>query len=247
MNLRAAEAVHLVRELADKLADGPAIEVILTPSFTVLPVVREAVAQAGFSLAGQNLCSQERGAFTGEVSAAMLKDAGCSHVLIGHSERRQLYRETDEEICGKIQQALKQGLRPILCVGETWDERQRGETEAVVSRQIEQALVGVTAEQFSGFIVAYEPVWAIGTGQNATPEIAQAVHHHIRNQLVSLLGQEAGCETRLLYGGSVNAENAGSLMRQEDIDGALVGNASLAVESFYAIINAATERLQGRN
>jgi len=247
MNLRAHEATGLVRDLTARLGAAREVEVILAPSFTVLPVVGPAVLKAGLKLAGQNVCAMGRGAFTGEVSAAMLKDVGCGHAIIGHSERRRLFGETDADIRGKIRCALDNGLGPILCVGETVDERERGETETVVERQMEQGLANVSADEMTGFLIAYEPVWSIGTGRNATPAQAQAVHRHLRSRLAGLFGPGAARAVRVLYGGSVNASNAGALLAEEDIDGALVGNASLNVDSFYAIINAANERLQGRD
>jgi len=243
MNLRSTEAAAWMRDIKHRLAGPPAVEVVAAPSFTVIAEVAQAAKAAGVALAGQNLSSEEKGAHTGEVSAEMLLDCGCEAVLIGHSERRHLYGETGAMIHAKLRRALNAGLRPILCVGETLDERERGETGQVVTGQLAEALDGM--EEFASGVIAYEPVWAIGTGKNATPAMAEAVHRLIRESLAARFGESRAEGQRLLYGGSVNPANAAALLAEENIDGVLVGNASLNVDSFCAIINEAILSLSG--
>ncbi|HUB08829.1 MAG TPA: triose-phosphate isomerase [Myxococcales bacterium] len=232
----AGEAAAMLRELRPKVSMIHDVEIVVCPPFTALPAAAQALAGSNVALGAQNLHWEAQGAFTGEVSAGMLKDAGCSWVVVGHSERRQIFDETDERVHAKSVAALGAGLTPIICVGETLQEREEDETLEVVGGQIEGALRGLTAEQFRGVVVAYEPVWAIGTGKVATPAQAQEVHAAIRAQVGKLHGEEPAAKLRILYGGSVKPENIKELMAQPDLDGALVGGASLQADSFAAIV-----------
>lgn len=236
MNKLIPEALELAGELKEKLAPPLSADVVLAPPFTALSAVKNLLSGAPIELAGQNICCEPSGAYTGEISAPMLKDAGCTFVIIGHSERRQLFGEDDPLINKKIKTALAHGLKVIFCLGETLEMRENNQTTQVVRRQLEKGLEGL--ENLQNLVIAYEPIWAIGTGKVATPQQAQEVHHFIRGHLARLSGKEASAEVRLLYGGSVKPETSVSLLAQEDIDGLLVGGASLIAESFYAIINA---------
>jgi triosephosphate isomerase len=238
MHKSAAEAVQLVRELREKLADAPA-QVAVAPPFTALAAVRQAVDGSRIELFAQNCHFEKQGAFTGEVSAAMLRDAGCHGVILGHSERRQYFGESDELIAKKLRAALTEGLHPIVCVGETLQEREAGRTWEVVSRQVRGALAGLDANTLQRITLAYEPVWAIGTGRNATSAQAQEVHRQIRDLLRELGGDPAANANRIQYGGSVKPDNAKELLSQPDVDGALVGGASLKAPDFAAIVSAA--------
>jgi triosephosphate isomerase len=230
----AAEAVALAQTIRRDGAGGP--EVLLAPPFTALAAVAEAVRGSEVRLAGQNMHWEDEGAFTGEVSPRMLRDLGCTHVILGHSERRQLFGETDDGVGRKGQAAFRHGLTPILCVGETLNERDSDRTMEVVERQVERALRNLTPDQAAVAVIAYEPVWAIGTGRNATPEQAQEVHASIRRLVARSHGDPAAAAVRILYGGSVKPDNIASLMAQPDLDGALVGGASLKADSFLAIV-----------
>ncbi|MBK7150373.1 MAG: triose-phosphate isomerase [Sandaracinaceae bacterium] len=227
-------------ETLDRAA-GPnaAVEVCVAPVATALYSVAQAVADSAIFLAGQNCYHEAQGAFTGEVSPALLRDAGASHCIVGHSERRTLFGETDAAVALKVRALLAAGLVPILCVGETLSERDAGETEAVVLRQLRGALDGLDAAALADLIVAYEPVWAIGTGRTASPADAQAVHAAIRAHVRASFGEPLAEGLRILYGGSVKASNAAELLGQPDIDGALVGGASLTADLFVPIIAAA--------
>ena len=238
MHKTADEAVQLVRELRDKLADAPA-QMAVAPPFTALAAVKQALEGSRIELFAQNCHFEKQGAFTGEVSAAMLRDAGCHGVILGHSERRQYFFETDELIAKKLRAALGEGLHPIVCVGETLQEREAAQTWAVVSRQIRSALAGLDAASLQQITLAYEPVWAIGTGRNATSAQAQEVHGQIRGLLRELGGDAAASAIRIQYGGSVKPDNAKELLSQPDVDGALVGGASLKAADFVAIVSAA--------
>jgi triosephosphate isomerase len=198
--------------------------------------VAEAARNSPIAVAAQNVFWEKEGAFTGEVSAPMIREAGAEYVIVGHSERRQLFGETDLTVNRKVGAALAAGLVPIVCIGETLAEREKNETMDVLDRQIKQGLDGMTGEQVGGLVVAYEPVWAIGTGRNATTEQAQEAHAHIRRRLRSWFGAEAGDRVRILYGGSVKPDNIAGLIAQEDVDGALVGGASLTTQSFAEIV-----------
>lgn len=230
------EAVALAEGIKAGVAGVSGREVLVAPAFTALEPVAEVLRGSNVLLAGQNLHWEPKGAFTGEVSAPMLRAAGCTHVIIGHSERRQYFGETDETVAKKVASAQTHGLVPIVCVGETLQEREAGQTLAVVERQLRGGLLGRDAAAIRAVVIAYEPVWAIGTGKVATPEQAQEVHAFIRRMLAELGGDAAAAGCRILYGGSVKADNIDELMRQADIDGALVGGASLQVQSFVRIV-----------
>jgi triosephosphate isomerase len=243
MNLDRARAVALVGELRDRLNQRSAsVEVGVAPPFPWIVPVAEALKGSALFVAGQDLYVEKFGAFTGEVSGEMLKDAGCTRVLVGHSERRHVLGENDDLVHRKLKSALDQGLGPILCVGETQAQRQAKRSVAVVLDQLETALKDVTEAQVAALIVAYEPVWAIGTGLNATPEQAAEMHRVVRDWLVKRFSPAFADRTRILYGGSVKAENAAELMAAPDVDGALVGGASLGAASFLAIVDACPAR-----
>ncbi|HWP84938.1 MAG TPA: triose-phosphate isomerase [Terriglobia bacterium] len=212
-------------------------EMVIAAPFTALRRAAELGKELGIGISAQNLHWEAAGAFTGEISAAMLREAGCRFTLIGHSERRQFFGETDQIVRRKLQAALAAGLQPIVCIGESLAERESGQTEAVLDRQLSQGLDGLTEAAFSPIIIAYEPVWAIGTGRTATPEIAQQAHAYIRSRLARLVSPAAAERCRILYGGSVKPENIAGLMAQPDVDGALVGGASLDPRSFAAIVH----------
>jgi triosephosphate isomerase len=218
---------------------GQKVDVAVCPPFVYLRAVAEAISASSVALGAQNMYYEPKGAFTGEISASMLKDIGCTYVLCGHSERRHVIGESDELINKKVAAAIGGGLLPILCVGELQSEREASATDEVVSRHIESGFAGLGAEKVSAITIAYEPVWAIGTGLTATPEQAQEVHAFIRDLIGKIYGSELASEIRILYGGSVKPENAAALMDQEDIDGLLVGGASLKADDFLAIVEAA--------
>ena len=230
------EAVAYTRELAAIAPEFRGNDVVIAPAFTALSAVAAAARATSIGVAAQNVAADPEGAFTGEVSATMIKEAGAGSVIIGHSERRRLFGETDATINRKVRAALAAGLRPIVCVGETLDQREAGQTFAVIDRQITDSLDGFTADQVAGFVVAYEPVWAIGTGRNATTAEAGAVHVHLRARLRQGFGATASESCRLIYGGSVRADNIQALAALPDVDGALVGGASLDVGAFADII-----------
>jgi triosephosphate isomerase len=232
-----SEAIALVGALRDELGKGPVgHEVLVAPPFTALQAVAKALEGSRILIAAQNIHHEKEGAFTGEVSPAMVKDAGASHVILGHSERRQLFGETDEGVGRKTRAAVDHGLTPIACVGETLAEREAARIFEVVERQLDRALERLTPDEASTAVVAYEPVWAIGTGKVATPEQAQEVHAFIRRRIATTHGDAVAQATRILYGGSVKPDNVDGLMAQADIDGALVGGACLKAESFLRII-----------
>src|SRR5919108_3063110 len=226
MHKTAADAVQLVRELREKISNASA-QVAVAPPFTALAAVKQALAGSAIQLFAQNCHFEKQGAFTGEVSPGMVKDVGCDGVILGHSERRQYFGETDDLVAKKLRAALAEGLHPIVCVGETLQEREAGRTWEVVSRQVRGALGGLDAATLQRITLAYEPVWAIGTGRNATSAQAQEVHGQIRGLLRELGGDAAASAIRIQYGGSVKPDNAAELLSQPDVDGALVGGASL--------------------
>ena len=233
-----SESVDTVLALKPLVANANHCEVIIAPVFTALKTVADRLEGSNIRIAGQDCSTEvEEGAHTGEVAAFMLKDAGASHVIIGHSERRQFYSETDLMVKKKCQAALTAGLTAIVCVGESLEQRDHGIAENVVSGQLNGGLSGLTASDLDRIIVAYEPVWAIGTGRTATPEQAQEMHAFIRRVFAERHSASAAEELRILYGGSVKPDNAAGLMEQADIDGALVGGASLKAESFAQIVN----------
>lgn len=234
MHKTVAESVALATELKAKLA-GCGEKVMVAPAFTALAAVAEALKGSSILLGAQNMGPEEQGAHTGEVSVLMLKDLGVKVVILGHSERRHTYLETDELVNHKLLLALKHGLETILCVGETLEERESGRLEEVVGTQLRKGLAGVSAADFAKVTVAYEPVWAIGTGKTATPEDADAVHAFCRKVLASLYGEATAKAAVIQYGGSVKADNAALLMAKPNIDGALVGGASLKPETFVPI------------
>ena len=237
MNRTSTEAVALARELRTKLSMVHAVEVVICPGFTALESVSRTIEGSNLALGAQDCFWEREGAFTGEVSPMQLKAVGCGYVVLGHSERRQL-GETSEQVHRKLLAALPADLIPIVCVGESAQEREANETFAVVSQQTERSLGTLSAAQASQVVVAYEPVWAIGTGRQATPVQAQQVHAMLRDHLGKLLGPQVAGAMRLLYGGSVKASNARELLTQPDVDGALVGGASLQAEEFAAIVKA---------
>jgi triosephosphate isomerase len=232
------EAAAFCAALRDELDELDEVDLALCPPFPSIAVVAEELGELGVGVWGQNMHEAAEGAFTGEVSAGMLVDAGATGVLLGHSERRQLFGETDEALQRKLAAALAAGLEPVLCVGETAPERDDGKTEERLRIQVEAALAGIDASGALQLTIAYEPVWAIGTGKTATPQIAQAAHAFIRDLLIRNLGDEAAATIRILYGGSVKPDNARELLDQPDVDGALVGGASLDPASFAAIARA---------
>lgn len=231
------EARALAQELKPHVANAQGVEVVIAPVFTALSCVADTIKGSVIKLAAQDCYWEEEGAFTGEVSPKLLKDAGCSHVIIGHSERRQYFGETDDTVNRKSRAALASGLTAIVCVGETLAEREADATFPVIERQISGALAGLSVGMLSKTIVAYEPVWAIGTGKTASEDQAQEVHAFIRNLIAREFNQAAADAIRILYGGSVKPDNVKGLMSCPDIDGALVGGASLKAESFAAIVN----------
>lgn len=239
MHKLTGEARTLASDLKARLSglDSP-VKVVLCPPFTALAEVASAIAGTDILLGGQNVYWEEKGAYTGEVSPSMLRDAGCAVVIIGHSERRHFFGETDETVSKKIHAALKAGLKPIVCVGETESQRDRGKTDTVIVGQIQNGLANLSREAAAKIIIAYEPVWAIGTGKNATPEQAQEVHALIRNLLADAFNRSAASSLPILYGGSVKPDNADELLAQPDINGALVGGASLDGDSFEKIVRA---------
>lgn len=212
-------------------------DIVVAPPFTALATAVEAASGSNVAIAAQNLHWEKQGALTGEISAEMILETGCRYVIIGHSERRQFFGETDEWVAKKTKAALAAGLIPIVCVGETLDQRNREETKAVCCRQFEGAFGALTGDEFSRILLAYEPVWAIGTGRTATPEIAADAHRTLREQAANRFGTAGSSALRILYGGSVKPDNIAGLMAQVEIDGALVGGASLDAVSFAAIVN----------
>lgn len=235
MNCTVTEALELVKRLKAMVSDVKGREIIVAPPFTALSSVSRALIGSNMTLSAQNIFWEDKGAFTGEVSAEMLIDAGCDYVIVGHSERRQLFAETDEWVNKKVRAARSSGLIPILCVGETLSEREGEETLSVIERQLTIGLTDVTIIDPDDLVIAYEPVWAIGTGKTATPGQAQEVHAYIRDLLDKMFG-DAAAGIRVLYGGSVKPDNIEELMVEPDIDGALVGGASLKAESFAGIV-----------
>ena len=230
-----AESVALVQELKPLVANSQDVEIVVAPVFTALSRVSDAIGSSNIRLAAQDCYWEEEGAFTGEVAPKLLKDAGCSHVIIGHSERRQYFGETDLTVNRKAKAAIAAGLTAIVCVGETLTERESDHTFSVIETQIRGGLAGLAADAFARVVIAYEPVWAIGTGKTASDAQAQEVHAFIRQLIARMFGQPVADAVRILYGGSVKPDNVKGLMTQPDIDGALVGGASLKAESFAAI------------
>jgi triosephosphate isomerase len=236
MNKTATEARDLATRLIPLVSGVKDRDIVLAPPFTALSAVAAAIKGTNMALSAQDLFWEDKGAFTGQISAEMLLDSGCKYVIIGHSERRQYFGETDETVNKKLRQALNKGLLPIVCVGETLKEREAGKANEVIERQLTGALKGVIAAEMQKVVIAYEPVWAIGTGKTATPQQANEIHAFIRQKITSLYSGDVAGSLRIQYGGSVTPENVSQLMAMPDIDGALVGGASLKPESFAALV-----------
>lgn len=237
MNCGAAdEAVQLAKGIAEKHGQTDAVDLVFCPPYTSLREVGAAIKGTKIGLGGQNMYPKDNGAYTGEISPLFLLDTGCQYVIIGHSERRTIFKETNEFINEKVKFAFEKNLIPILCIGETEQEREAGKTNAVVENHIRGGLAGLSADQVKAMVLAYEPVWAIGTGKTATPDDAQAVHAFCRGIVKDMFDQATADAVRIQYGGSVKPDNAGDLLTQPDIDGALVGGAALKVDSFCGII-----------
>lgn len=235
MHMTIAEAKDLVTAIVKASAALPEAEIVVAPPFTALSEVSKILQDSSVQLAAQDLFWEEKGAFTGEVSPLMLRDAGCQYVIIGHSERRQYFNESDAQVNQKIKAALKNGLLPIVCIGESLEERENGETMGKVSLQMESGLEGIGSDEFQRIVTAYEPVWAIGTGKTATPAQAEEVHRFIREKLSQRYGNEQADCAIILYGGSVKPANSYALSSERNIDGFLIGGASLEAESFLQI------------
>lgn len=237
MNNTVSESVSLIKKLRLSLRKIKNRDIVVCPPFTSLKPVYDEIKSSNIKLGAQNMHYGEKGAFTGEISPIMLKDSGCEYVILGHSERRQYFNENDELINKKIKAALQHNLKPILCIGETSEERNQNKTKAKVKIQLEGCLENISKDDALKITIAYEPIWAIGTGVNATPEQAEDVHAFIRELLSKKYNNDAAKKIRILYGGSVKPDNIKSLMEEKDIDGALVGGASLNAESFTKIVN----------
>lgn len=236
MNLGGKDSLELVRSLKEIQSDVSDVDILICPPFTAIPLVYERIKDSRIKLGAQNCYYQLKGAFTGEISPLFLVEMGCEYVILGHSERRQYFGEKADLIAMKIKCALETGLDTILCVGEKLEERETGNANDVVNLQLEGSLNGISDERLSNITLAYEPVWAIGTGKTCDPDIAEDMHKFIRNWFKTKFGDEASDNLRILYGGSIKPENIISLMEMEDIDGGLVGGASLKVESFSQIL-----------
>jgi len=241
MNKTIKETVELITGFKRELSDVDAVDIIVCPTYTALSDARELLMDSNIKLGAQDLYWVESGAFTGEISPGMIKDAGCTYVIIGHSERRKYFSETNGTVNKKTKAALVAGLLPIVCVGENLNEREANKTFDVVKDHIDGSLAGLTEEDMTKITVAYEPVWAIGTGKTATPGQAQEVHKYIRELLGSIFDKETALTVRIQYGGSVKPDNIKDLMAEEDVDGALVGGASLKVDSFVGIVKGAIQ------
>ena len=239
LNKTPHEAIILVSELKREIVDVEGVDIVLCPPFTALADVADTLTDTNIDLGAQNIFWEDAGAFTGEISGPMLKDLGVTYVIIGHSERRQYFHETNETVNKRLRAALKHGLTPIVCVGENLAQRESNKTFDVIKDHCEGSLSGLSAEEMKKVVLAYEPVWAIGTGKTATPQQAQEVHVFIRQLLKKMFGQDVASSIRIQYGGSVTPDNIVALMTQADIDGALVGGASLKAASFAAIVKSA--------
>ena len=237
MHKTVAEAVKYVKEFRGMVKDIEDVEIVVAPTFTAVHSAAEAARNSNVGVAAQNLHWEREGAFTGEVSGAMVREAGAEYVIIGHSERRTLFGESDAIVNRKLAAAFAYGLTPIVCIGETLDQRERNETFDVLDRQIKEGFDGVTAQQVGLLVIAYEPVWAIGTGRNATPAQAAEAHGHIRRRVRQWFGSDAAEACHVIYGGSVKPDNIRELVAQPDVDGALVGGASLELRSFFDIVS----------
>ena len=236
MNKINAEAIDLVNELMPLVKDIKDIEIVVCPPFTALSEVYRVIDGTNILLGAQDVYFEEKGAFTSQISCDMLKDVGCTYVIIGHSEKRQYFGETNESVNKKVKAALAHDLKPIICVGENLEQREANETMGIVEEQVKGALKDIKKEQMADIVFAYEPIWAIGTGKTAAPEQAQEVHAFIRNIILNIYDSDIADSVRIQYGGSVKPDNVKELMEQEDIDGGLIGGASLDAESFSKII-----------
>ena len=236
MNKTVAEAVALASEIKEKVAGVENVKIIVCPVFTAVKSVADVLKGTNVKIGAQDMYWETSGAYTGEVSGEMLMEAGAEYVIIGHSERRQYFGETNETVNKKLKKALSIGLKPIVCIGETLADREAGTTEAVVGKQVKEGFVGLTAEEMKGTIIAYEPVWAIGTGKTATAEQAEAVHAFVRNLVAQLWDKETADAVIIQYGGSMKPENVASLLAQPDIDGGLIGGAALKADSFEKLV-----------
>jgi triosephosphate isomerase len=242
MNKDIHETATLLKELTERMRDVRAgVEVVVCPPFPALVVAKTLLGGARVGLGAQNMSQHDDGAYTGEVSARMLTAVGCTHVILGHSERRQYFKETNELVNAKVRKALSGGLTPIVCVGETLEERESGVTDAIITTQIRGVLHDLSSDEIAKVVIAYEPVWAIGTGKNATPEQANDVHRLIRKLLSQMTSWNVAEKIVIQYGGSMNDKNASALLAQPDIDGGLIGGASLKADAFMTIVQAAIE------
>ncbi|MBE6412762.1 MAG: triose-phosphate isomerase [Opitutales bacterium] len=241
MNNTASKAVELINGINAQIAGETSVDVAVCPTFTALDASSKALAGSNVKLGAQNMYTKASGAYTGEISAEMLKEFNCTYVILGHSERREYFKETDAFINEKVKVVLENGMKPILCVGEKLEEREAGNTIAVVSKQTSEGMAGLSAEDAQKVVIAYEPVWAIGTGKTATPAMAQEVHAEIRKVLAGLFGAEASENIQILYGGSMKPENADDLLKEKDIDGGLIGGAALKADSFVALVKSAAK------
>lgn len=246
MHKTVAEARALAEEVVRKFPEVSAATLVLIPPFTAITEVKRAVAGSEILVGAQDVFWEDQGAFTGEISPLQLKEAGCQAVVIGHSERRQYFGETDETVRKKVLAALKHELIPIVCIGETLEQRDHGQTLTVIKNQLEKSVFTLEAEKFQKIVLAYEPVWAIGTGRNATPEQAEEVQAFIRNLIAEKYGKMVADYAIILYGGSVKPANSFSLLREKDVDGFLVGGASLEAESFVGIVREAIRAYEGK-
>ena len=242
MNKSASEGKTLVEDLKGRVSSFNDVDIVVCPPFTTLAAVVKAAEGSNIKVGAQNVHWAENGAFTGEISAAMLKEAGVQFVIICHQKRRQYFGETDETVNKRLKAALAAGLKPIVCIGELLDEREGGKTEAVLDKQIKAGFAGLTPLDMNKIVIAYEPVWAIGTGKTATPEMAEETHAYIRKVLAGLFGGTTAEAMRIQYGGSMKADNAAELMKQPDIDGGLIGGASLKADSFADLIKNSVSR-----
>ncbi|MEK7841590.1 MAG: triose-phosphate isomerase [Deltaproteobacteria bacterium] len=245
MHMTISQAESLVFAIREAIKGVNNVEVAIAPPFTALRHINYLLAETSIRLCGQDVFWEKNGAYTGEVSPEMLKDVGCKYVIIGHSERRQYFNETDESVNKKVLASLKEGLQPILCVGETLEQRENNKTLSIVRKQVEEGLKNISRGLMKDVTIAYEPVWAIGTGKTATSEQAEEVHNSIRELLYEMFNLEAVKETRIIYGGSVKPDNIDSLMAQPNIDGALVGGASLKPEAFSRIVRFEKKQARG--
>ncbi|MFO7981789.1 MAG: triose-phosphate isomerase [Candidatus Aminicenantes bacterium] len=234
-----SEAVLLTKKIHKKVKKEKEAEIVIIPPFTALSEVKKVLSKSQILTGAQDVFWEESGAYTGEIAPSMIKEAGCDFVVVGHSERRQYFGDTDDHVNKKIKSALNAGLFPIMCLGESLEERENNETFNKIKKQVNQGLKDLEADQIKNVIIAYEPIWAIGTGRTATPEQAEEVHAFIRNQLTEMVGKETSSCAIILYGGSVKPKNAFSLIKEKNINGALIGGASLKADSFVDIIKEA--------